>query len=226
MRNEHVEFLRHRATDYHRTHSLAIDTSGLYTHHVFEPDRLLSWWHDCGFILNKRQIMVWWSHPRMQYGDAIDEAAFLQAGDIPANDAPVFATDPQWKPVGRSRKKIVAYRSRPTSPARQSFYNKVHALQDRLTREGIDETVTPSFSVQYYDWCSGVDLCVPMEIRTHADAVSLIALAKKLLTRQTTCAIEFDNYRYGKADWLREADARAADTERRRTEDGNGGERA
>lgn len=162
----------------------------------------------------------------MRYADAIDEAAFVQAGDIPAIDAPPLSADPQWKPVGRSRKKIASYRSRPTSIARQNYYDKVHALQDTLTREGIDEIVTASFSVQQYDWCTGVDLCVPMEVRTHADALALIALAKKLLTRQTTCPIEFGDYRYSKQDWLREADMRAADNERRRTEDANSGQRA
>lgn len=54
----------------------------------------------------------------------------------------------------------------------------------------------------------------------------LIALTRRLLKRQTTCAIEFGDYRYGKADWLREANARAVDIERWRAEDGNGGEPA
>ncbi|MCA3018583.1 MAG: hypothetical protein ING73_14770 [Rhodocyclaceae bacterium] len=71
-----------------------------------------------------------------------------------------------------------------------------------------------------------MSLCVPMEVRTHADGVMLIALTRRLLKRQTTCAIEFGDYRYGKADWLREANARAVDIERWRAEDGNGGEPA
>ncbi|MBC7623372.1 MAG: hypothetical protein H7232_08305 [Aeromicrobium sp.] len=76
--------------------------------------------------------------------------------------------------------------------------------------------MTPSFSVGRYGWGTGVDLCVPMEVRIHADGVALIALTRRLLTRQTTCAAEFAGYQYGKADWLREAGAREMDIERRR----------
>ena len=48
--------------------------------------------------------------------------------------------------------------------------------------------------------------------------VALVALARRLLKRETMCAIEFGDYRYGKADWLSEAEARAIDQERRRVE--------
>ena len=60
-----------------------------------------------------------------------------------------------------------------------------------------------------------------MEIRTHADAVALVALARRLLKRETTCAIEFGDYQYGKADWLNDAKARTADQERRTVEFGD-----
>jgi hypothetical protein len=223
MRNRFYEDLRQSAKDYHRSHSLGVDASGIYTRHVFEPERLLSWWDDIGFILNNRRVMIWWVHPRLRYSDAVKEASWKAAGEFPRSEEPIPDADPQFRRVGRSRKKVISYLSRQTSPLVREFYDRVSLLQEQLAETGIDHFVGPSFEVGHYCWGTGVELCAPNEIRTHADAVALVALARRLLKRQTTCAIEFGDYGYGKADWLREADARAADTERRRTENANSG---
>lgn len=223
MRNKYVEFLRQRGKEYHRPHSLGVDASGIYTRHVFEPDRLLSWWDDFGFILNNRHVMIWWVHPRMRYSDAIDDVTWRAAGEFPHSEEPIAEADPQFRRVGRSRKKVISYLSRPTSPVVREFYDRVSLLQEQFAETGIDHIVGASFDVGHFGWGTGVELCVPNEIRTHADAVALVALARRLLKREATCAIEFGDYRYGKADWLGEASGRALDTERRRADDGDSG---
>lgn len=218
MKNKYQERLRQRAKDYHRSQSLGVDATGLYTHHLFEPVRHLSWWHDIRFILNNQRVTIWWVHPRMRYSDLIDEATWQVAGEFPKGEDPITEDDPQYKRVGRSRKKVSSYLLRPNSTAANAFYAHVEKLREQFTVTGIDRIVRPSMEVGHYQWGTGVDLCVPMEIRTHADAVALVALARRLLKRETTCALEFGDYRYGKADWLGEAEARAIDQARRREE--------
>jgi hypothetical protein len=169
MRKRFYEDLRQSAKDYHRSHSLGVDRSGLYTDHLFETKRLLSWWHDFSFILNKRRVSVWWIHPRMRYADAIHDEAYVIAGVSPVDDHELFGGDPTWKRVGRSRKKIVWHRAREMSAARQEYFDQLNAVCERLTAEGIAQDVTPSISVEYFRWGTGVSLCVPMEVRTHAD---------------------------------------------------------
>ena len=218
MKNLHQERLRQRAKIYHRSHAFGVDESGLYTRHVFENERHLSWWQDLGFILNDRRVMVWWTHPRQQYCDAIKDEVWKAAGEMPGDIDDLFAADPNYKRVGRSRKKIVTYTSRPTPKATAEFYDRVSALREQLEATGIEQIITPSIEIGHYGWCTGVDLCVPMEVCTHADGVALIALARRLLTRQTTCAIEFPAFKYGQTEWLSEAKDREADTVRRRIE--------
>ncbi len=226
MKNRFYENLRRNAKDYHRSHSLELGGSGIYTDHLFESERLLSWWQDFSFILNKRRVSVWWIHPRMRYADETYDQAYVMAGESPVDDHELLGGDTTWKRVGRSRKKIVWYRSREMPAARREHFDQLNAVHERLTAEGIEYDVTPSISAEYFRWGTGVSLCVPMEVRTHTDGVALVVLTRRLLTRQTTYATEFGDYRYGKSDWLREADARAADTERRRAEDGKSGEPA
>ena len=218
MKNRYYEQVRQRAKMFHRTHSLGVDASGIYTDHMFESDRRLSWWHDIEFILNNRRVVIWWVHPRMRYADAIGEATWEAAGEFPQSEDPIPEADPQFQRVGRSRKKIISYLSRPTSKAVGEFYDRVSLLREQFAAAGIDHVVTPSIEVGQYRWGTGVELCVPIEIRSHANAVTLVALARRQLTQQTTCATEFADYRYGRTDWLREAEARTIDIERRRAE--------
>jgi hypothetical protein len=219
MKNRYQERLRQLAKVYHRNNSLGVDSSGLYTHHMFETELQLSWWQDFGFNLNNRQVMVWWQHPRQKYRNAIDDEVWKAVGEMPNNGDDFFAADPDYKRVGRSRKKITGHISRPTPKLLDEFYDRVNALHEQFEATGIEHIVAPSFQVKQYSWCTGVDLCVPLEIRTHADGVALIALARKLLTRQTTCALEFVGYEYGQRDWLGEDTARSEDSVRRRIAD-------
>jgi hypothetical protein len=142
MKNHYQERLRQRAKLYHRNYSLEVDASGLYTHHVFETERQLSWRQDFGFNLNNRQVMVWWKHPRQQYRDAIDDEVWKAAGDMPNNGDDLFVADPNYKRVGRSRKKITGHTSRPTPIAICAFYDCVNTLHEPfLLKMGADAGV-------------------------------------------------------------------------------------
>ncbi len=209
MKNQHEELLRRIMKQYHRHNQWRLE-NGLYIPHAYPlPLNKLSWWDDVGFILNGRRIMVWWVHPRMKYADAIEELAWKEAGEPPLRGADLFEpTEKQWKKVGRSRKKVIAYRSHPTPDIQKDYYSKLATIKKRMDTEGIDMVVHPSMSVETLSWCRGVSLCIPIEVRNKAELSSLATLARRLLKGETTLADEFPGYQYGRGDWLSEADLR------------------
>ena len=152
----------------------------------------------------------------MKYSDAIKDASWKQVGEPPQHDDYLFNGKNIYKPAGRSRKRIVAHESSPTPDVLSTYYEKMWATERQLQHDGIDDIVTTSMSITLLAWCTGVDLCVPMEIRCQADAVALAALARKLLKRETTLAASFPGYMYGRETWLSEANAREDDTKQKR----------
>ena len=201
MKNQHKELLRRLMRQYHRHNQWRLE-DGLYIPHAYPlPLNKLSWWDDVGFILNGRRIMVWWVHPRMKYADAIEELAWKEIGEPPLHGAHLFEpSEKQWKKVGRSRKKVIVYRSRPTPDIQQNYYAKLFAIKKRLDADGIKFIVRPSMSVETFSWCSGVSLCIPFEVRNKAELSSLAALARRLLKGETTLANEFAGYQL--AAWI------------------------
>lgn len=211
MKNPHQEQLRRLMKQYHRNHQWRLD-NGLYIPHVYPTPKKLSWWDDVGFILNKRRVMVWWVHPRMKYADVIKDMAWKEAGDPPLRSAEIFEpSEKQWKKVGRSRKKVVAYRSCLLPDAQQDYYAKLRAIEMRMESNGVDVEVRPSMSAKTYAWCTGIDLCIPIEVRDKEELGALAGLARRLIKGETTLAAEFPGYQYAREDWLSEADLRNQD---------------
>ena len=188
--------MRRMARQYHRHHSISFGHGGVSTRHEYDPQRQLTWWHDVEFGMNNRRVMVWWIHPRMSYADVIDELAWNEAGGPPRGGHDFDFGKTIWKPVGRSRKRIVAYQSPPMDSARTAYYEKFHGIDARLRAEGIESVVSPSMTAAQTNWCTGVDLCIPVEIRCHDDVIAMVELTRKLLKRETTIDDVFPNYRF------------------------------
>jgi hypothetical protein len=62
--------------------------------------------------------------------------------------------------------------------------------------------------IEQLKWATGVNLVVPMEVRTKEDVRALAKLAKRLLRQQAAIAGEFAGYVYGLAEWLAETHLR------------------
>ena len=155
--------------------------------------------------------MIWWVHPRMKYADEIKDRAWKEAGPAPEESDGILDTKTIWRKVGRSRKKIFVRQSSPTPDAWRTYYDLVSAHETRLRNEGIVFAVVPSVRVQTFDWCAGIDLCIPMETRNHKEVCALVLLTKELLKRETTLAEAFPLYQYGLTDWLAESVDREKD---------------
>jgi len=209
MKNPNEEQLRRRMRQYHRHHPWRLDNR-LFVPHIYPDAKKLCWWDDVGFILNGYRVMVWWVHPRMKYADAIADLAWKEAGDPPPRDTDFFG-EKQWKKVGRSRKKVISYLMRPISEIQQDYYAKLRTIETRMETGGIDLVVHPTLSVEILSWCRGISLCIPMEVRDKEGISALAAVARRLIKRETTLADEFPGYRYGREDWLAEAELRSQD---------------
>lgn len=81
--------------------------------------------------------------------------------------------DTIWRKVGRSRKQIASYQSKPVPEAWRTFYDRVTAIEKRLRTDGIAFEVTPMMSVQSFNWCTGIDLYMPAEICNHDEPLHI-----------------------------------------------------
>ena len=220
MKNSHHESMRRFRRQYHRSHPWRLDASGHYIPHEYSQERFLSWWDDVGFILNGHRVMVWWVHPRMKYQDAIEDAAWAEVGS-PPESANHFLDDArcvkQYKHLGRSRKKIIAYQSPPTAPETSDFYDRLDLAQDRIASEGIELEVSLSMTIQALNWCTGVEICIPFEVLSESDARGLAEMVRHILKNGRSLASIHDRipsgYRYGPEDWLGEQVLRLKDRE-------------
>lgn len=218
--NQEAKLLRMRL--YHRNKRWRLSAGGLMIPHVYPKPRKLSWWDDVGFILNGRRVMVWWVHPRMKYADAIEDAAYAEAGDWPQSSDDMFSESKKtrnYKRLGQSRKKIVSYTLPPMADDTLAYYKRVNEITDRMYAQGIDLVIRPSVSIVRLDWCIGVDLCIPIEVLTEDDVIALAATARRMLTNGRTLAALAsswpDGFQYGREEWLAEAEIRQQDRENR-----------
>lgn len=214
MKNPHYEYLGRRMREYHRTHQWRLSDGGLYIPHAYSnmgPESL-SYWDDVGFILNGRRIIVWWQHPRHVYAEAISSMAWEEAGDGPRDNWLWEGATKNYKIVGKSskRKKLSSFTSRDPSAAQAQHYAKLHQIEERLTHDGIELKVQPSWKWERLRWAMGVSLVAPMEVRNEQELAKVARLARELILQKTTLAQEFPGFVYDRASWLRDQAVLAA----------------
>ena len=110
--------------------------------------------------------------------------------------------------VGRPRKKIVSYTCRPPSEASRAYFQRLRALEQEMSAQGIDCSVRPSSKRKRLSWATGLELVAPLEVRNEQELAVVADLACRLLLGHTTLEREFADYRYTKESWLLEAASR------------------
>ena len=152
----------------------------------------------------------------MKYRDAIESMAFSVAGKAPLGSL-LDDAEKKWKRVGRSRKKVSSWVTQPAQGSHRDYYDKVNELISRKESEGIDLVVHPSMKIQTLWWCTGIELCAPLDVGSKEEVVALARLAKRLIKGETTLEMLFPDYQYGREEWLQEAALRIADRETRQS---------
>lgn len=209
MKNHRLEKMRHLMRAFHRRHPWQLE-DGLYVPHTYLQPNALSWWDDVGFVQNHRRVMVWWVHPRMKYAEAIEAKAYQEAGKYPFDEENLF--DPEktkWPRQRRPRRENELRQGEIlVSDSEREYLGKLQVIEDRIRSEGIELVVRPSMRVTALPWCTSIDLCIPMEVRSVEDIRALAVLAQRLLMRDTTMTNLFEAHEYGRSEWLMEAEKR------------------
>ena len=205
MKIKRLERMRDSQRAFHRRCPWVMK-DGIYAPHSYAetPHDALSWWADVGLILGDRRVMVWWIHPRQRYADEIGEQAWTEAGESPGEAGHLDSSQPNYKRVGRARKKVVSYTLQPAQGELRKYYDNLDEITKRLHHNGIDFEVRPSWRHERLPWATGISLVAPLEVRNVEELKRVADLARRLLRGETTLEQEFQGYRYEKTQWLAE----------------------
>ena len=207
MKNKHIEQLKRKAKLHHKNARGRHFDNGIIIRHVYENEnpQELSWWDDVEFILNDYKVNVAWIHPRFAYQSMVDEKAYLVLDKRESQGKYGFLEGhtPNYRKVGKSRKKIVSYSS---TRKKNNAYFAALRVEKKLIAYDPDNAiiVAPSISVKWTSCSRFVNICVPVEVRGIDDLYVLANLTKRILKQETSLALEFPGYAYGQKNWNRE----------------------
>lgn len=204
MKNRHIEQLKQKAKLHHRNARGRHFENGIIVRHVYDienPEKL-SWWDDVLFILNDYRVNVAWTHPRYVYKSMVDESAYRALAKTENQSKSDFMEgfSPNYRKVGKSRKKIVSYSSMPRKD--DAYFEALRAEQNRIAYDPDNAIIaTPTISVTWTNWSRYVSICVPIEVRGVEDLHVLATLTKRILKRETSLSLEFPGYAYSQQNW-------------------------
>ncbi|MHB1279883.1 MAG: hypothetical protein ACYCYL_01375 [Acidithiobacillus sp.] len=204
------------AKDYHRRHPWKMNRDGLMVRHLYTnmtPEKL-SWWDDVGFVFAKRRIMVWWLHPRMVYEDRLEDLAVQRcAEEHPKEENWLMRSEPITRKVGKGRRvKTVGHSVLPMSEEYRRYYDKLEATQVSLAQQDHGWIIAPSIRSRALDWCQGVDLVLPVEVRCEGDLRLLRGIVERHLRGDRNVLAGYPAYTF--ADWQVDQDILSRQKER------------
>lgn len=218
MKNKRFESLRRAMKQHHRTAQWrSNDPRGYFVPHSYDPPYPeLTYWSSANFILNNRRVWVEQEHPREIYLHEIAKQANIQHEQQHGQPANSFTellerASPNYKKVGRSRKRVTSYTMEDYDEATLQYYNELIALQKTLENKGIDYAVRPSIRIGLTPDSHVLHLVAPLEIRTTEDIGTLVAIARRLIKRETTIHELWPDYVYTRETWLAERELRERD---------------
>jgi hypothetical protein len=163
------------------------------------PDRL-SWWDDVTFILNDYRVALAWTHPRMEFEDAIDTEVARLTADLPHVEFMCEGT-PVYKTVGKSRKQLTHTVYEP--PAQTDRHDQRQQVRQQVM-QSTEIQIVPFLNAHWCEYSRFVNLCAPVEVRNESDLRQLAALTRRLLKREVALSDLFPGYQCRRADWERE----------------------
>ncbi len=221
MKNRAIEALKQRAKLYHRNKLGDQFTNGIIVRHLYSDmtPETLTFWDDAALIVSDYRVALWWVHPRYQYHDLVEEEAMRRIAKLRQESDPFSDRTPNYKNLGRSRKKIVSWTHKPTTEEWRNYFSLLVDTERQVEQEVAFE-VRPFMKIAWYSWSKGLSLCAPFEVRSEEDLLALTHIARRLVKRESTLMDEFGDYAYRQADWL--ADCKILEeqnrTEQNRTE--------
>ena len=203
MKNRAIEAMKRRAKQYHRKKRGDEFTNGIIVRHLYHDmtPETLTFWDDAVFTVNDYRVALWWVHPRHQYHHLVEKEALRRITHLRPEDDLFADMTPNYKKLGRSRKKVVSWTQRPTSDEYRRYFELLADMERQVGQEVAFE-IRPSIKIAWHSWCKGLSLCAPFEVRSESDLLALSHVARRLVKRESTIAQEFGDFVYRQADWL------------------------
>lgn len=191
----------------HRSSDTRMNAQGVRIYHCYENPREISWWDDFGFVLGSQYVTVWWVHPRMKMQDKLSDVGYentiAELGPLPPSNM-FDKSIPITKKVGNGkRKKVVAYQMPETPIASSQWFDRWREESVKAVQTA-DISIRPSMSVQQYDWCRGVELCFPVELRNEQEITEFALKVRQHMRGEINLFEGLENYEYTTADFARE----------------------
>lgn len=203
MKNRTIETMRRRAKLYHRNERGDVFTNGFISRYLYDDMTPLTptFWDEAVFIVKDYRVGLLWSHPRDRYRKLVHTEAVRRVAHLHPDKDPFSDMTPNYKKLGRSRKKIVSWTQRPTSDEFQRYYDLLTEMKRQVGQEVAFE-VRPCMTIAWQSSCKQLTLCAPFEVRSEADLLALTHIARRLVKRESTMALEFGDCIYRQSDWL------------------------
>lgn len=203
MKNRAIESMKRRAKLYHRNNRGDEFTNGIIVRHLYDDmtPETPTFWDDAVFIVNDYRVALWWVHPRHRYHDLVEAEARRRISHLRPESDLFGDMTPNYKKLGKSRKKVTSWTQRPTSDEYRRYFDLLSEMERQVGQEVAFE-VRPFMKISWYGWCKGLNLCAPFEVRSEADLLALSHIARRLVKRESTLAEEFGGFVYRQADWL------------------------
>lgn len=144
------------------------------------PDSL-TWWDDFAFYLNGVRYVVCFTHPRMKYKDECEQIVWDKLyPSYPKNDV-------TWKPystkkLGNSRKKVVGFTMEDSNKEEIETWHKKFWEQEKafLGNKNNGVVARPSVRVEWWNYCKGVEICVPESITCQEEAERFVGMIRDM----------------------------------------------
>lgn len=214
MKNKFIENKKRAAKRYAKKWHRKLNQHGHYLPHCYSKSerKKLAWWDDVFFKMGSQVVAVWWVHPRQHYYDLCENHTFSLM-PLNLNDGRVKFKPSKYKKLGKSRKKAILFQTVELPvheiEKKQQYWQQYETKFDEVLLNN-DFVVQPFMQIKQYDWCIGVDLCLPIEALDEMSVNEMAHIAKKLLRRETTLAELYPNYVYTKENWIAENPFQAA----------------
>ena len=176
--------------------------NGVSVYHVYggEFKKEKSYWDDTAFRQGSQWVSVAYVHPRYSYESACSDIAYSLVDGFVNTD---WKSTPNYKKVGKSRKKVVSYTLGETCANNNDFFARIEVVENEILRTG-DVVIVPSINVTQTDYSRFVEICIPEEILCEDDLVRLCDIVRNALSDPNYLKTKYIGYSYTKDDYNRE----------------------
>jgi hypothetical protein len=102
----------------------------------------------------------------------------------------------------KKRKKIKYWELKDQTEKDRSWFSEWRRLEEELL-ETSDIIIRPSMRIEQYDWCRGVDICLPIEVVDQKSLEDLADIVRSILRGEKKFEDFYqEDYKYGCDEWL------------------------